>query len=130
MLRSVVVVLAALVGVGGLSLGLAGDSASVMPPAPTAQPGDVERGRRIALDRQRGDCVICHAMPLPERRFHGTLGLPLDGVGSRYSAAELRLRLVNPKLFNPATIMPAYATTRGLHRVLERYRGKPILNAQ
>ncbi len=130
MLRAVVVVLAALVGVGGLSLGLAGDSASVMPPAPTAQPGDVERGRRIALDSQRGDCVICHAMPLPERRFHGTLGLPLDGVGSRYSAAELRLRLVNPKLFNPATIMPAYATTRGLHRVLERYRGKPILNAQ
>ena len=123
------VIAAVLAGVCGLSL--AGRSASVQrPSALTEQPGDVERGRRIALDRERGDCVICHAMPLPERQFHGTLGLPLDGVGSRYSAAELRLRLVNPKLLTPDTIMPAYSTIQGLHRVLERYRGKPILNAQ
>jgi sulfur-oxidizing protein SoxX len=96
----------------------------------TDQPGDAESGRRIVLDREGGDCIICHAMPLPQRQFHGTVGPPLDGVGGRYSAGELRLRLVDPKAFNPDTIMPAYYKVEDLHRVLERYRGKPMLTAQ
>jgi L-cysteine S-thiosulfotransferase len=96
----------------------------------TDQPGDAERGRRIVLDREGGDCVICHAMPLPQRQFHGTIGPPLDGVGGRYPAGELRLRLVDSKALNPDTIMPAYYRVEGLHRVDERYRGKPILTVQ
>ena len=96
----------------------------------TEQPGDAGRGRRIVLARERGDCVVCHALPLPERRFHGTVGLPLDNVGSRYTAAELRLRLLDPKALNPYSIMPAYHTVAGLHSVLEAYQGKPILTAQ
>ena len=100
-------------------------------PAPlTDRPGDTERGRRIVLDRERGDCVVCHALPLPARRFHGTVGLPLDNIGNRYTAAELRLRLLDPKALNPRSIMPAYHTVEGLHSVLEAYRGKPILTAQ
>lgn len=114
----------------------------------TDQPGDAERGRRVVLDRERGDCVVCHAVPQrvnlssnkqadvdrftlsPERRFHGTVGLPLDNVGNRYTAAELRLRLLDPKALNPHSIMPAYHTAAGLHSLLEAYRGKPILTAQ
>lgn len=96
----------------------------------TNQPGDPERGRRIVLDRDRGDCVVCHALPLPERQFHGTVGPLLDGVGSRYTADALRLRLVDPKALNPQTTMPAYYKVEGLHQVLERYREKPILTAQ
>ena len=38
--------------------------------------------------------------------------------------------MVDPKVFNPETIMPAYYKLEGLHRVLERYRGKPVLTAQ
>ena len=101
-----------------------------LPAALTDQSGDIERGRRIVLDRERGDCVVCHAMPLPGRQFHGSLGLPLDGIGRRSDAAELRLRLVNPKALDPHTIMPAYHSTQGLHRVLGPYRGRPILSAQ
>jgi L-cysteine S-thiosulfotransferase len=96
----------------------------------TDQPGDAARGRRIVLDREGGDCTICHAMPLPQRQFHGTIGPPLDSVGGRYSAGALRLRLVDPKALNPHTIMPAYYKIEGLHRVQERYHGKPILTAQ
>jgi L-cysteine S-thiosulfotransferase len=96
----------------------------------TDQPGDAERGRRIVLDREGGDCIICHVMPLPQRQFHGSIGPPLDGVGDRYTAGGLRLRLVDPKAFNPNTIMPAYYGVEGLHRVGERFRGKPILTAQ
>ena len=96
----------------------------------TDLPGDAERGRRVVQDREGGDCLICHAMSLPQRQFHGTIGPPLDGVGSRYSAGALRLRLVDPKAVNPDTIMPAYHRVEGFHRVHERYGGKPILTAQ
>ena len=96
----------------------------------TAQPGDPERGRRVVLDRDGGDCLVCHAMPLPQRQFHGTVGPPLDGIGSRASAGALRLRLVDPKAINPETIMPAYYKVAEFHRILERYRDRPILTAQ
>ena len=100
-------------------------------PAPlTEHPGNPERGRRIVRDRDGGDCTICHAMPLPQREFHGTIGPPLDGIGSRATAGGLRLRLVDPKALNPATIMPAYYQIEGLYRVLDRYRARPILTAQ
>ncbi|MGE0682063.1 MAG: sulfur oxidation c-type cytochrome SoxX [Candidatus Binatia bacterium] len=106
---------------------IVGDS---IPTPLTVQSGDAEHGRRIVRDRERGDCVVCHAMPLPDRQFHGTVGPPLDGIGSRYSVGELRLRLVDPKRINPQTVMPAYYKIEGLHQVAENYRGKPILTAQ
>lgn len=96
----------------------------------TALAGDPDRGRRIVLDRDAGDCTICHAMPLPQRQFHGTVGPPLDGIGRRATPAALRLRLVDPKALNAETIMPAYYKVTGLHRVLDRYRARPILTAQ
>ena len=96
----------------------------------TAQPGDPDRGGRIVLDRDGGDCTICHAMPLPQREFHGTVGPPLDGIGRRAMPGALRLRLVDPKAFNAETIMPAYYKVAGLHHVLDRYRATPILIAQ
>jgi sulfur-oxidizing protein SoxX len=103
---------------------------TAIPEPLTALPGDPERGRRIVLDRERGDCIICHAMPLPQRQFHGTLGPALDGVGNRYTAGELRLRLVDPKVINPHTVMPAYHKVEGLYRVLDRYQGQALLSAQ
>jgi sulfur-oxidizing protein SoxX len=101
-----------------------------IPEALTAVPGDPARGRRIVLDRDGGDCTICHAMPLPQREFHGTIGPSLDGIGRRATADVLRLRLVDPKVLSPATIMPAYYKVTGLQRVLERYRAQPLLTAQ
>jgi L-cysteine S-thiosulfotransferase len=101
-----------------------------IPEALTTQPGDPERGRRLVMDREAGDCLVCHAMPLPQRQFHGTVGPPLDGVGGRFSAGQLRLRLVDPKVVQAQTIMPAYYKVAGLYRVLDRYQGTPLLSAQ
>jgi L-cysteine S-thiosulfotransferase len=101
-----------------------------IPHSLTDQLGVPERGRAVVLDPARGNCVICHPMPVPEVEFPGDVGPDLAGVGSRYDAGQLRLRVVDPKRLNPDTVMPAYYRVEGLYRVLNPYRGEPILTAQ
>ncbi len=91
--------------------------------------GDPARGRAIVAGR-KGNCLACHQAPIPEEPFHGNLGPPLDGIGSRASAGALRLRLVAPRTLNPDTVMPAFHQVEGLRRVLAPHRGSPILTAQ
>ena len=74
----------------------------------TSEPGDPAKGKKIVTDASNATCLICHAMPIPEQPDHGNLAPDLTGIGSRYTAGQLRLRIVNPKAFNPDTIMPAY----------------------
>lgn len=96
----------------------------------TDHPGDPARGKAVVLDPERGNCLICHPMPIPEVEFQGDVGPDLAGVGSRYRAGEIRLRVVDAKRLNPDSVMPAYYRTEGLYRVLNGYRGEPILTAQ
>ncbi len=91
--------------------------------------GSPERGRAIVAGRS-GNCLACHRAPIPEEPFHGDLGPPLDGIGSRATAGGLRLRLVAPHVLNPDTVMPAFHRVDGLRRVGRTYRGRPILDAQ
>ena len=71
---------------------------------------DPDNGREVAVNRKKGNCLACHVMPIPEQSFHGEIGPDLNGVASRYDAGELRLRLVDPKVVNPGTIMPSLVT--------------------
>ena len=96
----------------------------------TAKPGEPRRGRVIAANSDRGNCLICHALPIAEAPVFGDLGPDLRGVGSRLSAAQIRLRVVDPKRQNPDSIMPAYYRTEGLHRVARANVGQPMLEAQ
>ncbi|MEQ8659627.1 MAG: sulfur oxidation c-type cytochrome SoxX [Gammaproteobacteria bacterium] len=99
-------------------------------PAPlTATPGDPVRGAAVVVDRRRGNCLSCHAVPL-DAEFFGTTGPSLAAVGARLDAGQLRLRVVDPKVINPMTMMPAYYKTDGLYRVAPEYVGRPILSAQ
>jgi sulfur-oxidizing protein SoxX len=91
---------------------------------------NVENGRRIVTERQQGLCVLCHSGPFPEARFQGDLATNLAGTGSRWSEAQLRLRLVDASRLNPQTIMPSYYRTHNLERVGWQWRGQPVLNAQ
>jgi L-cysteine S-thiosulfotransferase len=90
----------------------------------------IENGRRVVTERQTGLCVLCHSGPFPEARFQGDLATNLAGTGSRWTEAQLRLRLVDASKWNPLTIMPSYYRTHGLERVSWQYRGQPVLNAQ
>lgn len=96
----------------------------------TALAGDVARGRAIVANRQLGLCLLCHAGPLPEERFQGNLAPDLAGSGTRWSEAQLRLRIVDAGRINPDTIMPAYYRIDGLSNVAPAVRGKPVLDAQ
>lgn len=60
----------------------------------------------------------------------GDLGPSLAGVGSRLSAGQIRLRIVDAMRLNPDTIMPSYYRVDGLNQVAEAWRGKPVLSAQ
>jgi len=96
----------------------------------TGQPGDTTRGRAIVANRQVGLCLLCHSGPFPEERFQGTLAPSLAGTGSRWSAGQLRLRIVDAARLNPDTIMPPYYRTQGLARVAKGFADKPILSAE
>ena len=92
-------------------------------------PGDVTRGRALIVAREAANCVLCHAIPDPGVRFSGDLGPSLAGVGGRFTASQLRLRVADYLRVQPGTIMPSYYKIDGLDRVAPAYRGKPILSA-
>lgn len=93
--------------------------------------GDPDNGRKVAIERSKGNCLACHKMPIPEEDFQGEIGPPLNGVGSRYNAGQMRLRVVDIKQINPNSLMPSlYKQPNQLHRVAEKFAGKTILTAQ
>lgn len=102
-----------------------------IPQALTDEPGDPERGRAVAIHAQQGNCLACHEIPaLADEPFHGDVGPSLAGVANRLDEGELRLRIVDPKLVNPDTVMPAFYKTESLYRVMPEFVGEPILTAQ
>ena len=101
-----------------------------IPKSLTGKAGDPTNGRKLAINRKKGNCLACHVMPIPEQQFHGNLGPDLSGVAERYSAGELRLRLVDPKIVNEDTIMPSFYKNTGFTAVLKKFKGKTVISAQ
>ena len=99
-----------------------------IPDSLTGTAGDAVKGRALVLDRST-TCILCHSGPFPEMRFQGDLAPDLKGSGTRWSASQLRLRLVDAARLNPETIMPSYYRIDGLTRVGRNFTGKPILSA-
>ncbi len=66
------------------------------------QPADtlVEMGRRVYEEQ---DCALCHSIA-----GEGSPRSPLDGVGDRLDAEELRLWVVDPQAVSPGVRKPAY----------------------
>ncbi|MGB0671100.1 MAG: sulfur oxidation c-type cytochrome SoxX [Rhodospirillales bacterium] len=97
----------------------------------TGNKGDAEKGKAVFVNRKQGNCLACHALTeLSDQPFHGEVAPSLDGVAGRYSEGELRLRVVNPKVINADTMMPAFYRVDGLTMVSKNFAGKPILTAE
>lgn len=62
--------------------------------------------------------------------MQGNLAPSLAGAGGRYTAGQLRLRIVDSSRLNPATIMPPYFRARGLRRVSAGFQDRTILTAE
>jgi sulfur-oxidizing protein SoxX len=96
----------------------------------TMTQGDPVRGRQIVADRAVSACLLCHSGPFPAPHLQCNIGPPLDGVGARHSAGQLRLQLVDARKLNPNTVMPPYFVVDGITRTEQARRGQPILSAQ
>lgn len=122
------VMLAALVLSAGVVVG------DGMPQPLTAAPGDAARGQAIVGSRSQGLCLLCHSGPVsadfPQPQLQGNLATNLAGAGSRWTAAQLRLRVVDSRRLNPDDLMPALHRVDGLHRVGAAWQGQPVLDAQ
>ena len=99
-------------------------------PPLTDRPGDPVRGLGVMRDAARASCLICHSIAVLPDRDQGGLGPPLDGVGSRLDAGQLRQRIVDARSMAPDTIMPPYHATDGLFRVGAKWAGQTIYSAQ
>ncbi len=105
-----------------------------MPQPLSNSAGDAERGRSIVGSRQTGLCMLCHSGPVsadfPLASQQGQLATDLHGAGTRWSEAQLRLRIVDSRLINPDSLMPALHRTQGLQRVGRAWQDRPVLSAQ
>jgi L-cysteine S-thiosulfotransferase len=116
----------------------------------TAVPADAVRGRAIVTNRQLGLCLLCHKGQFKEELTAGNVAPSFDGISSRYSTAQLRLRVAKIRHLYPQSIMPNMyeivlpaTEQRGgqkfvqrgeqkseQRRVAEKFDGQPILTAE
>ncbi|NTU53592.1 MAG: sulfur oxidation c-type cytochrome SoxX [Chlorobiaceae bacterium] len=82
------------------SLGVAAESTATLPTA-------VEKGRALALDTNKGNCIACHMMG--DGEFPGNFGPPLSQMKERYpERSVLRKQIGDATILNPKSIMPPF----------------------
>ena len=112
---------------GPITLDVVNDS---LPKSLTGAPGKADAGKKVFLTRTLGNCLACHQVTsLKSEDFHGEFGPSLDGVAGRYTEAQLRLIIADPKRIFTNTVMPAFYKNDGLSRVRPEFVGKSILTA-
>jgi len=82
----------------------------------TVNAGDdsaIAEGKKIALDRKKGNCLACHMMGDGEQP--GNIGPPLIAMKARYPDKEaLKAQISDPRTKNPNSSMPPF----GAHGIL------------
>ena len=81
----------------------------------SAAQANADLGWRIITDRSLGNCGACHAWQAVPAST-STFAPSLDGVGQRYSAAQLKQWVVDPRHLRPDTLMPVFGSLIGLRQ--------------
>lgn len=93
--------------------------------------GDAKRGKAIASNGSKGNCLACHQLPIEGIEAFGTIGPPLEGVSSRLTEGFIRLRVVDTRHISPMSIMPGFYRNPDLiNRPGKKYLGRTFLTAQ
>jgi sulfur-oxidizing protein SoxX len=93
------------------------------------RPGAAERGFALMFDQRGGNCAACHSIPDTAGKKSGVqsnFAPPLDGVASRYSAAQLLQWVVDARKINPQTLMPPF----GVDLNTDKAKGRLLTDAQ
>jgi sulfur-oxidizing protein SoxX len=84
--------------------------------------GDFARGEALMQNQRTSLCLLCHDK--------GTLAPSLQGVGTRLTEGQIRLRIIDQRRINMNSIMPPFYALENIVNVSEKYKGKTILDAQ
>lgn len=73
----------------------------------------VEKGKKVAFDRKKGNCLACHM--IDDGTSPGDLGPPLVAMKARFpDKAKLRAQIWDAQVANPDTRMPPF----GKHKIV------------
>lgn len=90
-----------------------GTSSIVMPGVAHADQELIAKGKKIAENRKKGNCVACHQYQ--GAVSPGNIGPPLVAMKARFpDKAALKAQIWDPTAKNPATVMPPF----GKHEIL------------
>jgi sulfur-oxidizing protein SoxX len=95
--------------------------------AAQADTQSIQRGDVLIHNRQQSLCILCHKAPGAQPGNIGDLAPDLSNIGQRMSRDDIRRHIIAPEQFNPETIMPSFARTKGLRKVAPGFAGQPIL---
>jgi sulfur-oxidizing protein SoxX len=73
----------------------------------------IEKGKAVAYDRKKGNCLACHAMD--DGTLPGNIGPPLIAMTARFpDKAKLRAQIWDATVVNPNTIMIPFGRNKAL----------------
>jgi sulfur-oxidizing protein SoxX len=73
----------------------------------------IEKGKKLAFDRKKGNCLACHS--IAGGSMAGNMGPPLVAMKARFpDKAKLRDQIWDPTKMNPNSAMPPF----GRHGIL------------
>lgn len=82
-------------------------------PAAAADSSVIEKGKAVAYDRVKGNCLACHAMD--DGTLPGNIGPPLIAMKARFpDKARLRAQIWDATVANPNSIMIPFGRNKAL----------------
>ena len=96
-----------LAALGQVVPAMAAEGVAASAPAAAAPVAPQMTGQQLAFDKNKGNCLSCHAIPDPKATSPGNVGPELARIKERYpDRAKLRAQIWDATVANPNTAMP------------------------